>query len=229
MKQVLRYASATTRMILWQKTYWLSDDVSAAIEATPCMLKHTHSKASTLLSRHILRCAAAALLLTLAAILCGQQTPFAAAANTTNSATKYEIVVFKDVMVPMRDGVKLACNIYRPALNGKLVDGQLPVILERTPSLQQGCRRVLDTRFRAAGLYRRSARCPRPIQFGRHVAILSRRWQRWLRHRQMDWRAALVEWWNRHGGRVVSGGNTARAGAFQPALFESHDSSLCYV
>jgi len=58
-------------MILWQKTYWLSDDVSAAIEATPCMLKHTHSKASTLLSRHILRCAAAALLLTLAAILCG--------------------------------------------------------------------------------------------------------------------------------------------------------------
>ena len=49
-------------MILWQKTYWLSDDVSAAIEATPCMLKHTHSKASTLLSRHILRCAAAALL-----------------------------------------------------------------------------------------------------------------------------------------------------------------------
>src|SRR5947208_13450211 len=109
------------------------DDVSATIEATPCMLKHTHSKASTLLSRHILRCAAAALLLTLAAILCGQQTPFAAAANTTNSATKYEIVVFKDVMVPMRDGVKLACNIYRPALNGKLVEGKFPVILERTP------------------------------------------------------------------------------------------------
>ncbi len=33
----------------------------------------------------------------------------------------------------MRDGVKLACNIYRPALNGKPVDGKFPVIMERTP------------------------------------------------------------------------------------------------
>src|SRR5438552_17516278 len=182
------------------------------------MLKYSHGNTPILLSTPSLRCAAAAWLLTVAASMSSQQMPPAAATNTTQSIPKYEIVAFKDVMVPMRDGVKLACNIYRPALNGKLVDGQLPVILERTPSLQQGCRRVLDTRFRAAGLYRRSARCPRPIQFGRHVAILSRRWQRWLRHRQMDWRAALVEWWNRHGGRVVSGGNTARAGAFQPAL-----------
>jgi hypothetical protein len=42
-------------------------------------------------------------------------------------------VVFKDVMIPMRNGVKLACNIYRPARNGKLVEGKFPVILERTP------------------------------------------------------------------------------------------------
>ena len=36
-------------------------------------------------------------------------------------------------MVPMRDGVRLATNVYRPAQNGKVVEGKLPVILERTP------------------------------------------------------------------------------------------------
>jgi len=34
---------------------------------------------------------------------------------------------------PMRDGVRLATNIYRPAENGKVVEGKFPVILERTP------------------------------------------------------------------------------------------------
>ena len=33
----------------------------------------------------------------------------------------------------MRDGVNLACDIYRPALNGQPVDGKFPAILERTP------------------------------------------------------------------------------------------------
>ena len=33
----------------------------------------------------------------------------------------------------MRDGVKLATDIYRPARNGSAVDGRFPVILERTP------------------------------------------------------------------------------------------------
>jgi uncharacterized protein len=61
----------------------------------------------------------------------GQQT--SESTKTPQSAPKYDIAVFKDVMVPMRDGVKLACNIYRPALNGKLVEGKFPVILERTP------------------------------------------------------------------------------------------------
>src|SRR6202166_5003793 len=65
--------------------------------------------------------------------VCGQQNSPVATAKTAESAPKYDIVAFKDVMVPMRDGVKLACNIYRPALNGKLVEGKFSVILERTP------------------------------------------------------------------------------------------------
>ena len=37
------------------------------------------------------------------------------------------------VMVPMRDGVRLATDIYRPARDGKALQGGHPVILERTP------------------------------------------------------------------------------------------------
>ena len=37
------------------------------------------------------------------------------------------------VMVPMRDGVRLATDIYRPARDGKALEGGYPVILERTP------------------------------------------------------------------------------------------------
>jgi putative CocE/NonD family hydrolase len=59
----------------------------------------------------------------------GQQTP----APAPLSEPKYDVTVLKDVMIPMRDGVKLACDIYRPALNGKAVEGKFPVILERTP------------------------------------------------------------------------------------------------
>jgi putative CocE/NonD family hydrolase len=33
----------------------------------------------------------------------------------------------------MRDGVKLATDIYRPSQNGQVVDGKFPVILMRTP------------------------------------------------------------------------------------------------
>src|SRR5438309_1366002 len=45
----------------------------------------------------------------------------------------YGIAESKDVMVAMRDGVKLAADIYRPTQSGQLVDGKFPVILMRTP------------------------------------------------------------------------------------------------
>ncbi len=43
------------------------------------------------------------------------------------------IVLAKDVMVPTRDGVRLACDIYRPARDGEPATGQWPAILVRTP------------------------------------------------------------------------------------------------
>jgi putative CocE/NonD family hydrolase len=45
----------------------------------------------------------------------------------------YEIVLEHNRMITMRDGVRLACDIYRPARNGKAADEPFPVILERTP------------------------------------------------------------------------------------------------
>src|SRR5262245_10727236 len=44
-----------------------------------------------------------------------------------------DVFVERDVMVPMRDGVRLATDIHRPAIDGKPVEGSFPVILERTP------------------------------------------------------------------------------------------------
>ena len=48
-------------------------------------------------------------------------------------SSNYDIAAFPNIMVPMRDDVRLAMNVYRPAQNGKVVEGKFPVILERTP------------------------------------------------------------------------------------------------
>jgi len=45
----------------------------------------------------------------------------------------YGTVLVKDVMVPMRDGVRLATDVHLPARNGVAVEGRFPAILERTP------------------------------------------------------------------------------------------------
>jgi uncharacterized protein len=44
-----------------------------------------------------------------------------------------DIAVERNVMVAMRDGVRLACDVYRPAPGGRPHDEPAPVILERTP------------------------------------------------------------------------------------------------
>ncbi len=38
-----------------------------------------------------------------------------------------------DLMIPMRDGKRMATDVYRPARNGVAVDGRFPVLLNRTP------------------------------------------------------------------------------------------------
>src|ERR1700729_480223 len=48
-------------------------------------------------------------------------------------AQSYEVIAAKDIMLPMRDGIRLCTDIYRPARNGAPVPEKFPIILERTP------------------------------------------------------------------------------------------------
>jgi len=61
----------------------------------------------------------------------------------TVSQAQYDIIIAKDVMVPMRDGVRLATSVYRPALDGEPAAGQFPTILART-SYDKTAQRYVD-------------------------------------------------------------------------------------
>jgi len=45
----------------------------------------------------------------------------------------YDVIVATNIMVSMRDGVKLATDVYLPAHHGELVPGKFPVLVSRTP------------------------------------------------------------------------------------------------
>ena len=46
----------------------------------------------------------------------------------------FEVTRFKeDLMIPMRDGVRIATDIYRPMINGLVVEDPKPLLLQRTP------------------------------------------------------------------------------------------------
>ena len=49
------------------------------------------------------------------------------------AAQSYEIIAARNVLVPMRDGVRLTTDIYRPGRNGVPAESRFPVILERAP------------------------------------------------------------------------------------------------
>lgn len=57
-------------------------------------------------------------------------------------ALNADVVVHRDVMIPMRDGVRLATDIYRPARDGVAAHDPLPVIFERTPYDKAGTPRT---------------------------------------------------------------------------------------
>ncbi len=51
----------------------------------------------------------------------------------TAGSPDYGIVVSKNVMIPMRDGVRLAFDIFRPGRDGDFVAGSFPTIMLHTP------------------------------------------------------------------------------------------------
>jgi uncharacterized protein len=62
----------------------------------------------------------------------------------------YDVSVEADVMVPMRDGIRLATDIYRPARDGRPLAERLPVILTRSP-YNKGGNRSLGNYYAARG------------------------------------------------------------------------------
>src|SRR5437660_937018 len=57
----------------------------------------------------------------------------ALAQGTDAHARDTGVVVTRDVMVPMRDGIRLATDVYRPRADGGAATEKLPTILIRTP------------------------------------------------------------------------------------------------
>ena len=43
--------------------------------------------------------------------------------------TSFGVALAKDVMVPMRDGIRLATDLHRPGRDGELVEGRFPTIV----------------------------------------------------------------------------------------------------
>src|SRR5512145_625204 len=69
-------------------------------------------------------------------------------------AAALEAVRFEEnLMIPMRDGVRLATDLYRPARDGRPVEEKLPVLLQRTPYGKTGTSLVEQARYFAANGY----------------------------------------------------------------------------
>jgi uncharacterized protein len=65
-----------------------------------------------------------------------------------------EAVLFaQNLMVPMRDGVRLATDIYRPAVGGVPVADKLPALLQRTPYNKEGAQLVQQAKWLASHGY----------------------------------------------------------------------------
>ena len=67
--------------------------------------------------------------------------------QTSGPEAKYKVRVTQGVMVPMRDGVKLATDLYFP----EGAPAHLPVILSRTPYNKEGARREGSAAYIFAG------------------------------------------------------------------------------
>ncbi len=65
--------------------------------------------------------------------LCGPFSSLAKSHSPSPDDQKFEVVVAKNVMIPMRDGIRLATDIYFPATGGAIAPGKFPVLICRTP------------------------------------------------------------------------------------------------
>ena len=74
--------------------------------------------------------------------------------RVADAATVSDVILFvKNEMIPMRDGVTLATDIYRPAIGGVPVADKLPILLQRTPYNKEGTNLVRQARYFASRGY----------------------------------------------------------------------------
>ena len=77
---------------------------------------------------------------------CGPAT--AGADGEGENGNLYEVIFHEEnLMVPMRDGVRLATDVYRPGRNGQPVEEAFPLILQRTGYNKTGERFVEQARY----------------------------------------------------------------------------------
>jgi hypothetical protein len=55
------------------------------------------------------------------------------AASRAQAPATYDVIVDSNVMIPVRDGIRLSTQLYRPGRNGASVAERFPVLLQRTP------------------------------------------------------------------------------------------------
>ncbi len=129
---------------------------------------------------------------------------------------EFTVVVEKDLKIAMRDGVRLAADIYRPARGGKPAEGRFPAFLTRTPYDKNGAKsggRVLCV----AGIRRGGQRRPRPVRQRGDLAADRRRPAGRLRGRRVDRPPGVVRRQGRHVRHQLSRGHPARAGGDESA------------
>ncbi|MGH9324775.1 MAG: hypothetical protein ACRD3V_33435, partial [Vicinamibacteria bacterium] len=58
--------------------------------------------------------------------------------EASRSKETYEVVVKKNVPIPMRDGLSLVADVYFPAQNGAVLEGKHGTLLQRSPYNKEG-------------------------------------------------------------------------------------------
>jgi putative CocE/NonD family hydrolase len=72
----------------------------------------------------------------------------AQAPRASSGDASFDVAVETNVMIPMRDGVRLAADVYRPATDGRPAEGRFPTLLTRTP-YNKGDGRSAEARYYA--------------------------------------------------------------------------------
>src|SRR6516165_3266129 len=88
---------------------------------------------------------------------------FFAALAPGQAPAPYQVAATKDIGVPMRDGVKLATDVYRPSRNSAAVPEKFPTLLVRTPYDRSGYERLLRGYLRSSRLCRGYPECAWPL------------------------------------------------------------------